>query len=215
MKLELPSSSLSNFLENLPAPLTTLKRIADVLEEEEDEAIRREVDIRRTRLNAGSLEEVQRNVKMEVYSNSSLDAMYEEILSYSNDDNERRDYERRLLKHQHDRLRVVPLDQKPTLRSSLWEMAHGMVFLSIPELLAWQINIEWTDVELLDEFDPSVLQRCVGIFPSEGIAKLIQGYFKYRADQGYTVPVPSADSDDEVEEAEGPEALDLVIDGLL
>ncbi|KAI8939815.1 hypothetical protein NX059_003553 [Plenodomus lindquistii] len=140
---QLPSSPVYSYLEGrLPAPGATYSRIAEIHEAAEAATIKKLIDERRLRLGA-TLESTTTTVKHEVYSASPLEGLYEELINWTNDDELRRDYEERLLQRAYDTLLVLPAGEKEEKREKVMKLAHDMVVIKHPYLLAWNIELEW------------------------------------------------------------------------
>lgn len=140
---QLPSSPVYSFLEGrLPNPSLTYTRIAEIYETEEKQRINKEIGERKTRLGA-TLSNVTSEVKREVYGKSELERIYESIIDWTNDDEQRREYEEKLLQRAYDTLLVLPAGKKADKREKVMKLAHDMVIIRHPFLLAWKIELEW------------------------------------------------------------------------
>lgn len=140
---QLPSSPIYSYLEGrLPQPSAVLTRIAEIHETQEIATIKKLIDERRLRLGA-TLENTTSTVKNEIYSQSPLEGIYEEIINWTNDDELRREYEEKLLERVYDTLLVLPAGQKEEKREKVMKLAHDMVVIKHPYHLAWQIELEW------------------------------------------------------------------------
>lgn len=140
---QLPSSPVYSFLEGrLPAPSKVYTRIAEIYEAHEAATIKQLIDERRLRLGA-TLEKTTSSVKREVYTASPLERVYEELINWTNDDDLRREYEEKLLQRAYDTLLVLPVGEKKAKRDKVMRLAHDMVVIKHPYLLAWNIELEW------------------------------------------------------------------------
>lgn len=117
-------------------------RIAEIHEGSETAQIKRLIDERRLRLGA-TLDTTTQNVKNEVYGASPLEGIYEEIINWTGDDEVRREYEERLLERCYEGLMVAPNGAKDKKREKVMKLAHDMVVIRHPYLLAWRIEMEW------------------------------------------------------------------------
>lgn len=143
LAVQLPTSPIYEFLEGrLPHPSLTYTRIAEIAEAAETERINKEIGERKTRLGA-RIVEVTMEVKREVYERSELEDLYQHIIDWTNEDELRRAYEEKLLQHAYDTLVVLPREKKADKREQVMKLAHGMVIIKHPFLLAWQIELEW------------------------------------------------------------------------
>ncbi|KAF2018339.1 hypothetical protein BU24DRAFT_168755 [Aaosphaeria arxii CBS 175.79] len=143
LKAQLPTSPVYSYLEGrLPSPSHTYMRIAEIYERSETETIKKQIDERKTRLGA-TIEGVTTQVKQEVYGKSELEDIYQEIINWTNDDDQRREYEEKLLQIAYEHLLVLPPGQKEEKRQKVMKLAHDMVVIKHPFYLAWQIELEW------------------------------------------------------------------------
>ncbi len=197
LEVQLPTSPIYDFLEGrLPHPSHTYVRLAEITENEEKEQINREIGERRTRLGA-RIVQVTADVKREVYDRSSLEALYQSVIDWSNDDGVRREYEEKLLQRAYDTLAVLPPDRKPPKRQQVMKMAHGMVIIKHPFDLAWRIELEWTDIERLEGWDVGVLRDFVEYFPDKGVSKVLKGYLSSELSPFPTVPKQVEDAEED------------------
>jgi superkiller protein 3 len=140
---QLPTSSIYSFLEGrLPNPSLTYIRIAEILEADEEQTIKRLINDRKTRIGA-TLESTTNQVKQEIYGDSELEEIYQHIIDWTNDDEKRREYEEKLLQRVYDHMLVLPSGEKAKKRDRAMKLAHDMVIIQHPFLLAWQIELEW------------------------------------------------------------------------
>lgn len=143
LKIQLPSSPVYAYLEGrLPNPSATYIRIAEILEAEEEATIKTQIADRRTRIGA-TLEGTTTEVKQEVYGASELEDVYEKVINWTNDDELRRVYEEKLLARAYAHLLVLPKGEKSEKREKVMRLAHDMVVIRHPFLLAWTIELEW------------------------------------------------------------------------
>ncbi len=176
LEMLLPSSPLYDFLEGgLPYPPATYAQIAQIVEAEESERINKEIGKRRTRLGA-RIDQVRREVRQETLTQSPLEDIYQQIINWTRDDEERRHYEEKLLQHAYETMLVLAAEAKAEKRAQVKQMAQGMVILKHPYKLAWTIAIEWNDGESLADWDEAVLRDYMELFPEDGLAKVLRGY---------------------------------------
>lgn len=176
LEVLLPGSGLYDYLEGrILHPSYTYTRIAELVEQDEKERINFEIGQRRTRLGA-KLDQVTVDVKREVLQASDLEAIYQHIIDWTDDDATRRLYEERLLLHAYDTLVALPSAHKASKREEVVRLAQGLVILKHPFPLAWKITLEWKDVESIEELDAGLLREHVELFPEDGLTKVLQGY---------------------------------------
>lgn len=143
LSTQLPSSPVYTYLEGrLPDPAKVYTRITEIHETHDAATIKRLVEERRLRVGA-TLEGTTAAVKNEVYAASPLEDIYEQAIIWTRDDELRREYEEKLLARAYDTLMVLPAGQKAEKREKVMRLAHDMVVIKHPNLLAWTIELEW------------------------------------------------------------------------
>ena len=172
----LPTSSLYDYLEGrVPNPAYTFTKVAEITEAEENERINKEIGERRTRLGA-KIGQVTNEVKREVLERSNLEQIYGSIIDWTNDDDQRRLYEEKVLQRAYDTLAVLPPDRKSEKRAQVVKLAEGLVILKDNFALAWNVVLEWKDVEKTEDWDASLLEEYTEIFPDDGLSKVLKAY---------------------------------------
>ncbi|KAH9978973.1 TPR-like protein [Lactifluus volemus] len=204
MLLYLPDSPLYPTLSTLPAPdftnpvstttsysqaaihdsLPILEEVVSLIETDENETLEREIARRRTRLTTEprSPQEVKNEVVREVYGDSMLPLLYDEVLNHPNTSDElRRWTESKLLRHKRDHLFSLPLNdpKKRQLAIDVEKLVGGVVLLRLPDELAWSIFIDAQDCETIEGYDFDILRQYLKLFPNEALARLIQAYLAY------------------------------------
>lgn len=178
LEILLPTCTIYEYLEGrIPNPAYSYIRIADITEADEKEKINREIGERRTRLGA-KIDQVITEVKREIYQKSDLERVYASIIDWTDDDGTRRLYEEKLLQHAYDTLVVLEASKKNEKREHVLNLSRGLVILKHPFALAWNIVLEWKDVNELDELDSGLLIEYVLHFPDDGLSKVLRGYLE-------------------------------------
>ncbi|PIL34098.1 hypothetical protein GSI_03809 [Ganoderma sinense ZZ0214-1] len=185
--------------------LPVLEELVSIYEKHEQGVRRDEVSKRRTRLNGPPLEQIQRDVALEILSISQLPRLYNEVLNHPNTSDElRRETEAKLLHLKQQHLFALPPSGKTTekvrLASELDELISGMVLLKIPNELAWTLLIESKDAAEIEDYDFNLLRQFIGLFPRSPLMKLVRAYFEYMSvplseDEDEDVPTPLAEDE--------------------
>jgi superkiller protein 3 len=118
------------------------------------------------------------DVKREVMGQSVLEEIYQNVIDWSNEDEVRREFEEKLLRHAYDTLVVLPPGEKTNKRNRVEDLVRGMVILRHPFSLAWDIALEWRDAERMVEWDVGVLREYMAFFPEKGLTKILKGYLE-------------------------------------
>ncbi|KAL9096396.1 MAG: hypothetical protein Q9165_001393 [Trypethelium subeluteriae] len=190
LEVLLPGSSMFDFLEGrIPHPSHTYQNLAEIVEIEEKERINKEIGERRTRIGA-RVGQVTVEVKREVFMQSPLENIYQQVVDWSENDETRREYEEKLLGRAYELLTVLPKEEKQNKRTEVVKQAHGMVIIKHPFQLAWQLELEWKDFEKVSDLDAGILREFIVFFGNDGLAKVLKGYlsseispFPYEAEE--------------------------------
>ena len=178
LEVLLPGNDLYNYLEGrIPHPSYTYTKLSEIVEQDEKEKINFEIGQRRTRLGA-KVDQVTAEVKREYLQNSELEALYQHVIDWTDDEETRRSYEEKLFQHAYDTLLALPVAQKPSKREEVVRLARGLVILKHPFALAWKITLEWNDIERIEELDVGLLHEFIGFFPEDGLGKVLRGYLE-------------------------------------
>ncbi|EPS26932.1 hypothetical protein PDE_01872 [Penicillium oxalicum 114-2] len=200
LELQLPNSPLYSFLEGrLAHPSLTYLRMIEITESLEKEYINREIGERRTRLGA-TKESVTIEVKRDAFRKSQLEDLYRGLIDWTNDDAVRRQYEEKLLSRAYEELELLGTGKKPAKRKEILRAAQDMVIIKHPFELAWNIVLEWKDIEEYSEWDVGVLREYIEFFPESGLAKVLKGFLA-------TELSPFPREDNEAKEVAGNKAL--------
>lgn len=176
LELTLPLSPLYETLEGrFPHPSHTYGRLLESAEAEEKDWINQQIGERRTRLGA-KIDQVTQQVNSEAIKRFQVEAICQELINWTNDDELRRNLEERTLLRAVDNLLVLPADEKPPQRDKVLTLANGMVIIKHPFQIAWDIALEWVDAEDVRDWDPTVLWSYIEFFPDAGLSKVLRGY---------------------------------------
>ncbi|KIK67005.1 hypothetical protein GYMLUDRAFT_37036 [Collybiopsis luxurians FD-317 M1] len=203
--LLLPDSPLYHVLSTLPPPdptnptststfqvqqaiyssLTVIEEIIAILERDEEIYFKREFEKRRTRLNAGSPDQIRREIGCEVWGSSRLPFLYGQVLDQPDtSDALRRETDSKLLRYKHKYLLSLPstgdsVITKMEVVKEMESMINGAVLLHIPDDLAWILYLERKDVETIAGYDFNLFREFMALFPSHSLTTLLKGYFIY------------------------------------
>ncbi|KAK5172682.1 Superkiller protein 3 [Saxophila tyrrhenica] len=176
LEVLLPGSVLYDLLEGrILHPAQTYARLAEITEEEEDQFIKQEIAARRTRIGA-RVGQVTADVKREVFGQSNLEQLYQEIINWSSDDEVRRQYEEKLLERGCEILVNLPAEQKGPKLDQVLTLAEGMVIIHHQFQAAWDLVIETRDLEDLRDLDANILREYVTAFPDSGRDKILKAW---------------------------------------
>ncbi|PQK10604.1 hypothetical protein BB8028_0002g09240 [Beauveria bassiana] len=197
--IRLPESPLYSILEGrFPAPAKTYETIAVILEDFEKKRINTLIGERRTRLGA-RLNEVTLEVKNEVYAQSKLESVYQQLINWTSDDELRRTYEEKLIHYCYDRLLALPAgEQKAAELSKVIGLANDMVVIKHPFRLAWDIAINWQDHKEIRDWSAELLHAYCSHFPESDLYKVITAFMTSPISPFPAAAAPSRPSADEL-----------------
>lgn len=178
LEILLPTSTIYDYLEDrIQNPADSYIKIVEIVEADEQEKINREIGQRRTRLGA-KIDQVIQDVKREIFAESKLSVLYNNIIEWSPSDETRRHYEEKLLQHTYDTLTLLEVSKKKEKREQVYKLAQGLVILKHPFALAWKIVLEWKDVGEIEEFEYGLLREYIDFFPEDGLSMVLKGYLE-------------------------------------
>ncbi|EPE03640.1 antiviral protein [Ophiostoma piceae UAMH 11346] len=176
LSIILPESPIYTTLQGrVPRPAATYATLAKLVEEDEQKRISTLIAERRTRIGA-RLVDVTVQVKAEVFADSQLTHLYDELINWTNDDDLRRDYEEKLLAYRVERLSAFSGEEKSQELEKVKEFARGMVVIDYPYQLAWDIAVDWEDRAEISDYDIDLLWKYRTHFPGSGLGKVLSGF---------------------------------------
>lgn len=209
LDLILPDSPLYPALEGrVPHPAKTYEIQAQIVEADEKKRINTLIGERRTRIGA-RVSEVTLEVKRDVYQQSRLCRLYEQLINWAADDDVRRAYEEKLLQYRYERLLAWPPgEQKEQEAATVRKLANDMVIIRHPFKFAWDITINWQDHKDIRDWDVTVLRQYCAFFPDSDLNRVVMAFltsdispFPKEVPQ-QAAPVASSDSEEESEDDE-------------
>jgi superkiller protein 3 len=81
----------------------------------------------------------------------------------------------------------------------VYKLAKDMVLIKHPYHLAWEIVMEWADVENVADLDVGVLREYIDFFPEKALTRVLQGYLT--SDISPFPPAPPPDIPDSMSDA--------------
>jgi superkiller protein 3 len=214
LRLHLPGSPVYDCLEGrIPHPSHTFTRLVEITEDEEAQFIAKEISERRTRIGA-KVGQVTSEVKLQVFRNSEVEELYQQIINWSSDDDVRRQYEEKLLQRAYEMLVVLPVEQKSSKLDQVLTLSEGMVIIHHPFRLAWDLVLESRDMDELRDLDVGILREYVTFFPDSGLARVFKAWLTSEISP-FPAPPKTDDEEDDIFKPISPEErLLLLTEGL-
>jgi superkiller protein 3 len=204
LRVTLPGSPVYDFLEGrLPHPTLGFTRIAEITEQEESQRIKTEISNRRTRIGA-RVGQVTTEVKREVFQESELEELYQNIINWTVEDEVRREYEEKLLLRAYEHLLVLPAEQKSSKLDQVLSIAEGMVIIHHAFQLAWDLVLETRDFDNLQDLDANILREYVTMFADSGLGRILKAWL---SSELCPFPPPKKSEEEESKDNEAPEIL--------
>ena len=208
LEVLLPDGPIYEFLEGrIQAPSHTYTRLAEITEEEEAQTIKQEISNRRTRIGA-RIGQVTTEVKRELFARSQLEELYQQVINWSSDDEQRRQYEEKLLERAYETLVNLPSHEKTVKLDQVLTLAEGMVIVHHPLPLAWNLVLESRDFDDLRDLDVNVLREYIAIFTDAGLSKILRAWLSSELSP---FPAPAKDGEDDEETVQDMSAEDRLL----
>ncbi|KAK9457891.1 hypothetical protein V1511DRAFT_491157 [Dipodascopsis uninucleata] len=206
-KLLLPGGVIYSFLEGrIPQPSDTLEKLTQLIEEEERSYIVSSINKQKNRLGV-NIAQITQKIKREVFSSSDLEKYYEELLSWSDDTDQRRRIEGRLLEFLYNKLLSLKTTEKSGIRQKIMDLVSGMVTIKSPIEQAWLIYWDWRDFRDLGEIDISLLNTYITMFPDSPLSRVFRAYILSDISPFNQKDVERALKDDDDEDSENTETF--------
>ncbi|SCV05111.1 LANO_0H00276g1_1 [Lachancea nothofagi CBS 11611] len=163
---------------HLISPQDALQGLLNIVCSEEQQQVSKLVSRERLKISAN---QPDYNVKVnsiawEVYENSEVDQLYQQLINITDDDEKRRSLEAKWLEYRIKVLRSMPVHMKPLFFVKVKNMVEDMVIVNHDFLLAWQLYFEWQDCSNLNDMDVNIISRFMKKFPREPLAAILYAW---------------------------------------
>lgn len=129
----------------------------------------------RARMKTKASEELNL-VSWEIYKDSQVPHLFEELINIINDTDERRSYEDQFLRYRVKVLQSAPASVKPEMFKSVKEMIDGMVVVKHNSITAWNLYFDWSDFKDLSAIDENVLVDFITLFRNEPLGQILYSF---------------------------------------
>ncbi|SCU97572.1 LAME_0F20120g1_1 [Lachancea meyersii CBS 8951] len=221
---------------HLIPPQEALQGLLNIVRADEQQKVSKLVSRERLKISANQPDyDLKVNsIAWEVYQDSEVDELYQQLINITDDDQQRRDNEAKWLEYRLKVLKSMPTNMKHLFFMKVKGMVEDMVVVNHDFLLAWQLYFEWQDYSNLNAIDVNVISKFMKKFPKEPLAAVLYAWVcselsTYNSKEFYertfqeetTSGAASASNailldvvDDEVDEFERQRLQDLVDPGL-
>ncbi|ORX43026.1 TPR-like protein [Hesseltinella vesiculosa] len=182
LKLYLPGSQYYDLIKdskNLPDKTSIYRQLINVAESNDVNAIETTYKNRRLRINAKSADTtgLRDQVESEIYSQSKLPFLYETLLDATEDPENIRTIQLKLLSLY--RKQLFAMKDKSEVCEKISQLVHTLVVQDINDPLPYEISIEFTDVAKFEDYNENLIGLFIHRFPESAVARIIQGHQKY------------------------------------
>jgi superkiller protein 3 len=265
LSMYLPDSAYHALLSSLPVPdqttptatttfdaqmaihtdsLKILLEVISLVEASERDAVDKEVDKRKNRLDSmAKPRDVLRNeIGLEIWQSSNLPSLYEQVLSHiTASDEERREAEHKMLLYKLTMLKALPdprfkhtgpgsasanpiateeddaeaQQRKEAMLLEVKELAEGIVAIDVADELAWLTVLEWQDCFYFTELNKQRLRAFVHHFPRSGVSRSIEALLHKMKDEQFAAEQAKLKIEEkDTEYCPQHDPLNLALDGL-
>ena len=183
MKEMLPESQMCrSFGSELSLPMThkeTLLKLIELCEKRDSNTIKKEIEARRTRLGADPYVVLKVKVENEVALESELDAFYEQLLSLTEDNDEKNALCSKLLGVLCKKLSLLDNSSKPEMFLKIHQLASELVSNDFPDAVAFEFMFETANVNIMTR-DVSIAEKAAALSDEHAIAYFAKAYVQWR-----------------------------------
>lgn len=109
----------------------------------------------------------------EVYEDSQVPHLYEELINVLDDDRERRAVEDKYLNYKLKIMKSAPASSKPQITAQIKEIVEGMVVVNHTSFQAWSLYFDWLDPEDFNSLDPEVVENFLRQFKGKPLGQVV------------------------------------------
>ncbi|UCS20767.1 uncharacterized protein HLK63_G09801 [Nakaseomyces glabratus] len=132
----------------------------------------------------------------EVYADSEVDQMYNQLVNIVDDDEKRAKLEEEWLKYRLRVLRSMPASMKPLYFEKVKTTIEDMVLVNHDSLDAWKLYFEWQDYSELDKIELKYILQFFKKFPNEPLAVILYSWASSKYSQYDKVQIQKVMTDE-------------------
>ncbi|CAR21048.1 SKI complex subunit tetratricopeptide repeat protein SKI3 [Lachancea thermotolerans CBS 6340] len=163
---------------HLITPQDALQGLLNIVSAEEQQQVSKLVSRERLKISANQPDYNLKvnSIAWQVYQDSEIDELYQQLINITDDDEKRRGLESKWLEYRIRVLKSMPADIKHHFFTKVRNMVEDMVVVDHDFLLAWQLYFEWQDYSDLDCMDVNVISKFLKKFPKEPLAAVLYAW---------------------------------------
>ncbi|CAR27537.1 hypothetical protein ZYGR_0N00180 [Zygosaccharomyces rouxii] len=149
-----------------------------ILNSKQQDQISKHVSRERLKLSANdpSYQGKINTLSWEVYKDSELDDLYNQLINITDDDEQRSNLEAQWLEYRLKVLKSTPQNLKGSSFEKLKRMTEDMVLVDHASIRPWKLYFEWQDYENLDSMDMDLIMKFFRKFPIEPLAVILYAW---------------------------------------
>ncbi|QLQ78645.1 hypothetical protein HG537_0A08930 [Torulaspora globosa] len=187
-----------------------LKELIDILDSKEKAYVSKIVSRERLKFSA---QDPDYQIKMnslawDVYQNSKLDHLFNQLINITDDDDERAELETRWLEYRMQVLKSMPKEIKSSFYEQVKRMVDDMVLVDHRSATAWRLYFEWQDYADLDNMDQELILKFFKKFPLEPLAIILYAWLSSNLSK-YDIKKLNTSLDQPSEQEDGRELADI------
>ncbi|SCU80651.1 LAFA_0C00430g1_1 [Lachancea sp. 'fantastica'] len=162
----------------LISPNEALQGLLNIVRSAEQQKVSKLVSRERLKISANQPDyDLKVNsIAWEVYKDSEVDELYQQLINVTDADEQRRDNEAKWLEYRLKVLKSMPANMKSHFFLKVKGMVEDMVIVDHDFLLAWQLYFEWQDYSNLDSMDTNMISRFMKRFPREPLSAILYAW---------------------------------------
>lgn len=163
---------------HLISPQDAISGLIKILNSKQQDQISKHVSRERLKLSANdpSYQTKINTLSWEVYKDSELDDLYNQLININDDDEQRSTLEAQWLEYRLKVLKSTPQTIKGPFFEKAKRMVEDMVLVDHGSVKPWRLYFEWQDYENLDVMDMDVIIKFFRKFPIEPLAVILYAW---------------------------------------
>lgn len=171
----LPDTRLGSLLEGrLGSTLENIRKLLVFVKSREDLEVLSAILKEKLKLPKNLTQEMQlslNSIEWAIRQKFDVVNLYEQFLSYCDDDTQRRQYEIEFLRYKYSLLRIV--DDQTKLMTDVKEMAADLVLLKCDDSFPWSLHFDLQDTQSLALLDPQFVSTFLKKFKKEPLGLVL------------------------------------------
>lgn len=195
---------------HLISPQDALKGLIEILAAKQSGQISKLVSRERLKLSANHPDyQIKINgLAWEIYKDSQLDLLYNQLVNITDDDDKRADLEIEWLEYRIKVLKSMPQDLKVLFFEKVKTMVEDMVLVDHKSLMAWKLYFEWQDCNDLDDMNQEQILKFFKKFPIEPLAAILYAWASSQF-SGYDMKASKMEAELRINQEESRELTDI------